>query len=195
MKKKYVFSIILVLGAVIVGSLVLKSMKPSDPVEKNKISVDNDKTNLIDESKEEKKDNNIEKESEENIENEKEENIEKKSEENVEDKSEKILLNSNEDIVNYLVENVEEVKTLKESYNSNENFNFVIYIEREPDKNSSDIYQKDYYLIYVGESSSDHSNNIYRFAVNKDDMDIVYYDVITDGYLSLEDWRKSSFYN
>lgn len=99
--------------------------------------------------------------------------------------------NTDNELSNYLINNVSEVKSFVDSLKNNENAKGIVYVERYPDKNSSNIYIRDYYGLYVGEEHSDHNVNIYRFAINKDTKDILYYDVVNDKYESLSDWRKN----
>lgn len=98
----------------------------------------------------------------------------------------------NTDLISYLEKNVPEVSTLRNSITtkSNSTVKLLIYVEREPNSASGDIYLRDYYGIYVGESHPDHSVNIYRFAVKKDTKEILFYDVVEDKYMTLDEWRK-----
>lgn len=95
------------------------------------------------------------------------------------------------ELSNYLINNVSEVKSFIDSLKNNNNAKGIVYVERYPDKNSSNIYIRDYYGLYVGEEHPDHNVNIYRFAINKDTKEILYYDVVDDKYESLSDWRKN----
>lgn len=102
------------------------------------------------------------------------------------------VVNTDSEMVDYLTNNVSEVKSFMQSLQSNQNgVKGVTYVEREPDPNSSSIYLKNYYGLYVGESHPDHNVNIYRFAINKDNREILYYDVVSDKYESLSDWRAN----
>lgn len=98
-----------------------------------------------------------------------------------------------DELVSYVINNVPEIKKLKASLESNKS-KMSIYVERNPDGKSDNKYYKDYYGIYVGQASSDHNTNIYRFAINKDTKDIVFYDVIADEFMSLDEWRNSPNY-
>lgn len=100
--------------------------------------------------------------------------------------------NSDDEIVQYLINNVNEVSSFVNSLKSNTNgVKAIVYVEREPDSNSSNEYLKNYYGVYVGESYPDHNVNIYRFAVNKDTKEILYYDVVNDKYETLSEWRQN----
>jgi predicted small lipoprotein YifL len=100
--------------------------------------------------------------------------------------------NIDNEMVQYLEDNVSEVKSFIQLLQSNNNgVKGIVYVEREPDPNSSNTYLKNYYGMYVGESYPDHNVNIYRFAINKDTKEILYYDVVNDKYESLSDWRNS----
>lgn len=96
------------------------------------------------------------------------------------------------ELITYLENNVNEVKSFVQTLGNNKDgVSAVVYVERYPDSSSSDKYMRDYYGIYVGESHSDHNVNVYRFAINKDTKEILYYDVADNKYLTLDDWRKS----
>ncbi|MDF2505689.1 hypothetical protein [Clostridium sp.] len=95
------------------------------------------------------------------------------------------------EFIDYITNNVSEVKSFVDSLKNNNNAKGIVYVERYPDKNSTNIYIRDYYGLYVGEEHSDHNVNIYRFAINKDNKQILYYDVVNDKYESLSEWRKS----
>jgi hypothetical protein len=100
--------------------------------------------------------------------------------------------NTDSQIVDYLVNNVSEVKSFMQTLqNSPNGVKGITYVEREPDPNSSNTYLKNYYGLYVGESYPDHNVNIYRFAINKDTKEILYYDVVNDKYESLSNWRTN----
>lgn len=99
---------------------------------------------------------------------------------------------SDTELVNYLISNVKEVNSFVQTMNNNKSgAKSIVYVERYPDSNSSDEHLKNYYGLYVGESYPDHNVNIYRFAINKDTKEILYYDVVNDKYMSLDDWRKN----
>lgn len=99
---------------------------------------------------------------------------------------------SDTELISYLKDNVSEVKSFVQTLENNkEGVRGIVYVERYPDPSSSNIYIKNYYGIYVGEAHSDHNVNTYRFAINKDTKEILYYDVTDDKYLSLDQWRKS----
>lgn len=96
------------------------------------------------------------------------------------------------ELIDYLTNNVSEVKSFVDTMNSSKaGTKAIVYVERYPDANSSDEHLKNYYGLYVGEGHSDHNVNIYRFAINKDTKEILYYDVADDKYMSLQDWRKN----
>lgn len=100
--------------------------------------------------------------------------------------------NTDDQITEYLKDNVSEVKSFIQALEGNNSgVKAIVYVEREPDPNSNNVYLKNYYGIYVGESHQDHNVNVYRFAINKDTKEILYYDVVNDKYESLSDWRKS----
>lgn len=106
-----------------------------------------------------------------------------------EDKKE--INNTDDELENYLINNVSEVKSFVNALKNNKNVNSIIYVERYPDKNSKNAYIRDYYGLYVGEEHTDHNVNVYRFAINKDTKEILYYDVVNDKYESISEWRKN----
>ncbi|MDP4147297.1 MAG: hypothetical protein Q8936_22965 [Bacillota bacterium] len=96
------------------------------------------------------------------------------------------------DLISYLQNTVPEVKSFVEAYSKNTNdVKAIIYVDRQPDPSSKNVYLRDYYGIYVGESHPDHNVNIYRFAINKDTKNIMFYDVVNDKYMTLDEWRAS----
>ncbi|MFT8316585.1 MAG: hypothetical protein ABF633_20380 [Clostridium sp.] len=99
--------------------------------------------------------------------------------------------NTDNELINYLINNVSEVKSFMNSLKNNSNTKGIVYVERYPDKSSSNVYIRDYYGLYVGEEHTDHNVNIYRFAINKNTKEILYYDVVNDKYESISDWRKN----
>ena len=72
------------------------------------------------------------------------------------------VVNTDSEMVDYLTNNVSEVKSFMQALQSNQNgVKGVTYVEREPDPNSSNIYLKNYYGLYVGESHPDHNCLLY----------------------------------
>ncbi|WP_234118489.1 hypothetical protein [Clostridium hydrogenum] len=96
-----------------------------------------------------------------------------------------------DDYINYLKDNVPEVKSFVNVLTGNKNAKPIIYVDRYPDSSATDKYKRDYYDIYVGEELVDHTTNTYRFGINKDTKEIVYYDLNKNTYESLEEWRNS----
>lgn len=54
--------------------------------------------------------------------------------------------------------------------------------------------EKQYYSVYVGEEWEDHSVNWDWFYIRSDSKEILWYSVVDDIYLSLEEWRNSDYY-
>lgn len=102
--------------------------------------------------------------------------------------------NTNENMIDYVKKNVPEIGNLEKSLisKSNGTVKLSMYIERQPNPTSTNVYIRDYYGIYVGESHPDHNVNIYRFAVQKDTKEILYYDVVQDKYMTLDEWRSQN---
>lgn len=95
-------------------------------------------------------------------------------------------------LVNYLINNVSEVKSFVNVHANSTVSKASVYVERYPNASSNNIYEKNYYIIYVGESYPDHTVNTYRFAVNSGMTQILYYDTANDKYETLADWRSQS---
>lgn len=101
-----------------------------------------------------------------------------------------VAINKDE-VIDYLKQSVPEVSSFVDTLSKNKNVKPILYIERSPNASSSDVYLKDYYVIYVGEQHSDHNVNTYRFAINKNDKQILYYDTTKNKYETLDEWRSS----
>ncbi|KHD34905.1 hypothetical protein NL50_15740 [Clostridium acetobutylicum] len=101
------------------------------------------------------------------------------------------VLSKEQELVNYLTSNVSEVKSFVDVHANNTTSKASIYVERYPDETSTNTYEKSYYIIYVGEAFSDHTVNTYRFAINKDTNEILYYDTANDKYETLTEWRSN----
>lgn len=95
-----------------------------------------------------------------------------------------------DELIDYLKQNVTEVSSFVDTLSKNKNVKPILYIERSPSAASSNIYLRDYYVIYVGEQHSDHNVNTYRFAINKDNKEILYYDTTQNKYETLNEWRN-----
>lgn len=95
-----------------------------------------------------------------------------------------------DELIDYLKQSVTEVSSFVEALSKNKNVKPIIYIERSPNASSSNTYLRDYYVIYVGEQHSDHNVNTYRFAINKNNKEILYYDTTKDKYETLDEWRN-----
>ncbi|MFZ5364976.1 MAG: hypothetical protein ACOZBH_02120 [Patescibacteria group bacterium] len=100
----------------------------------------------------------------------------------------------NQDLLDYLYNNVPEIKDAENRIMTyaEADVKLSMYIEAEPDPNSKNIYDRDYYRIYVGE---DHQGtrqiNVYRFLIHKDTREILYVDPITFEPITLEQWRTN----
>lgn len=95
--------------------------------------------------------------------------------------------------IQYLMSKVPEIDKWGQEIekNSKGSAHIVVYIENQPNKNETNKYMRDYYTLYVGEAHTDHTVNICRFLVHKDTKEILVYDVISNTYLTLQDWRKT----
>jgi|GEM_PF-5717319 len=96
-----------------------------------------------------------------------------------------------DELIDYLKQSVPEVSSFVDTLSKNQNVKPILYIERSPSVSSSNTYLRDYYVIYVGEQHSDHNVNTYRFAINKDNKEILYYDTAKNKYETLDEWRNS----
>lgn len=96
-----------------------------------------------------------------------------------------------DELTDYLKQNVSEVSSFVNTLSKNKNVKPILYIERSPNSSSSNVYLRDYYMIYVGEHHEDHNVNTYRFAINKDTKQILYYNVAKDKYETLQEWRNN----
>lgn len=99
--------------------------------------------------------------------------------------------NNGDEYVEYLENNVSEVGSFVKTLSNKKDVKPLVYVESYPDPSAADTYKKDYYIIYVGEGHSDHSVNTYRFAINKDTKQILYFDTVKNAYITLEEWRNS----
>lgn len=94
------------------------------------------------------------------------------------------------ELINYLIKAVPEVKSFQDVLAKDKNgVRAIIYVERMPDANAKDVYMRDYYGMYVGENHSDHIVYKYRFAINKYTKNILFYDVVQDKYMTLDELR------
>lgn len=95
-----------------------------------------------------------------------------------------------DELIDYLKQNVTEVSSFVATLSKNKNVKPILYVERSPKESSSNTYLRDYYVIYVGEQHSDHNVNTYRFAINKNNKEILYYDTTKNKYETLDEWRN-----
>lgn len=95
-----------------------------------------------------------------------------------------------DELIDYLKQNVTEVSSFVDTLSKNKNVKPILYIERSPNASASNTYLRDYYVIYVGEQHSDHNVNTYRFAINKNNKEILYYDTTKNKYETLDEWRN-----
>lgn len=98
---------------------------------------------------------------------------------------------NSDELINYLKQSVPEVSSFVDTLSKNKSVKPILYIERSPNASSSDTYLKNYYVIYVGEQHEDHNVNTYRFAINKDNKQILYFDIANNKYETLQEWRNS----
>jgi len=99
-----------------------------------------------------------------------------------------------EEVINYLFNNVSELKQLGEDIEekSEGKARLMMYVEAEPNAKAVNEYEKNYYQIYVGESHETHKVMVYRFLIHKNTKEILYIDPITFTPISLEEWRANS---
>lgn len=99
-------------------------------------------------------------------------------------------LSKEQQLVNYLINNVSEVKSFVDVHANSTVSKASVYVERYPNPSSNNTYEKNYYIIYVGETYPDHTVNTYRFAINSGMTGILYYDTANDKYETLTEWRN-----
>lgn len=102
-----------------------------------------------------------------------------------------------ENVVDYVYEGVPELRDYASyiSANSNGQASLTMYLEGEEDRAVDNGGVEHFcYVIYVGESWSDHNVNWDRFYVDRESMQIYWYDFLEDIVYDLEDWRKSTWY-
>ena len=101
--------------------------------------------------------------------------------------------NISDSILDYFAENVPELETYAAYISENSSGNASLSIRREMEPVTLDN-GKRYYAVYVDESWADHSVNWDRFMVSEELDDILYYDFLSDEYLTLEQWRNAAIY-
>jgi hypothetical protein len=88
-----------------------------------------------------------------------------------------------------LIKQIPELKSLNDLIvKNNPQAKMVIYISAEPNSESTEKYEKEYYLVAIGQADGEERETIDQFYVHKDNNTIMW----TDGedYLTLEEWRK-----
>ena len=68
----------------------------------------------------------------------------------------------------------------------------ILRVDSAPNPSSSDTYEKNYYFIYVGETTDDHTNRWATFLVRQDLQEILVDDPITGQYIGLDGWRENN---
>ena len=101
-----------------------------------------------------------------------------------------------EDVEEYLWEQVPEMKEygeyIREVSEGQADLMISVYMDLEAISRDG---EKQYYSVYVGESWEDHTVNWDWFYVREDLEEILWYSIIDNIYLSLEEWRSSEYYN
>lgn len=101
-------------------------------------------------------------------------------------------VDENQEYLDDLYKKVPEINSLEQrimTYAEAE-VRLTMYVEAEPDATSKDVYARDYYRVYVGESHATHNVMIYRFLIHKDTKKISVIDPVTFEPMSLKDWRE-----
>lgn len=100
-------------------------------------------------------------------------------------------------IVNFMRENIPELKTYAEfvEQESEGNATFII----DPNFTTEELYVDgefwgNYYYVYTGEVWEDHRANWDWFLVSEDLDEILWWDIVEIKYLTLDEWRQSSSY-
>ena len=99
-----------------------------------------------------------------------------------------------EEIKAYLSENVPELEAYKEYIRevSEQQAHLTIRVYMDLESIGQNEQQK-YYAVYVGEAWEDHSVNWDWFYVREDLEEILWYSIVEDIYLSLDEWRESEY--
>jgi len=98
----------------------------------------------------------------------------------------------NQELLDYLYDNVEQIPQLEQRLMTyaEADVGLAMYVEAEPDPLSDDIYEKEYYRVYVGEDHQGRTLNVYRFLIHKDTKEILHINPITFEPEDLEQWQK-----
>lgn len=102
---------------------------------------------------------------------------------------------SEEQVIGYLMEQVPEIAQFNkqvEEYNKMNNTSGkpIVRIDSTPDAKGITPYEKDFYAVYIGESTDSHTNRWGTFLVRKDLKEILADDPATGQYITLQQWRE-----
>jgi hypothetical protein len=88
-----------------------------------------------------------------------------------------------------LMKEIPELKSLNDLIvKNNPQARMIIYISAEPNPESAEQYEKEYYLVTVAQAAGEEPETIDQFYVHKDNNTIMWTD--GDDYLTLDEWRK-----
>jgi hypothetical protein len=88
-----------------------------------------------------------------------------------------------------LIKQIPELKELNDLIvKNNPQAKMVIYISAAPNPESAEPYEKDYYLVTIGQTDGEEPETIDQFYVHKGNNSIMWTD--GDDYLTLDEWRK-----
>ncbi|BFT69363.1 stalk domain-containing protein [Paenibacillus sp. P36] len=96
---------------------------------------------------------------------------------------------SESQVIDYLIRKVPEIKAKRDFLNAN-NVKMVFSVEGKKGYIPGDTAQ--YYSVYVGESHPDHNVRWETFLVKEDLTDIYVYRLLTDSYVTLQEWQAGT---
>lgn len=68
----------------------------------------------------------------------------------------------------------------------------ILRIDGKPNPSSVDVYEKNFFFIYIGEITEDHTNRWATFLVRQDMQEILVDDPVTGQYIGLDAWRRNN---
>ncbi|MFZ3064548.1 MAG: hypothetical protein WA277_04595 [Nitrospirota bacterium] len=101
-------------------------------------------------------------------------------------------ITKSDELINYLYKEVPELNKLANEIEKKSKgaVRLIIYVAGEPNKNSQNRYDREYYAMYVGENHKTHNVNIYWLLIHKDTKEILFHDIAEEEYIPLKVWRS-----
>lgn len=102
-----------------------------------------------------------------------------------------------EEAIQYLLAQVPEISTFNKTVEDYSKANNtpgnkpILRVDSSPNPSGTDPYEKNFYFIYIGESTDDHTNRWGTFLVRQDLQEILVDDPVTGQYIGLDAWRRS----